>query len=1221
MKFQSEFPKSLVTWPGGGTAENVYHELNEKYLNTLGGAYPVGKNCWHGGIHINESNNPIYPMTNGVLIAYRINDTFLTVPRKKIIDKTEYGKLDDKSLYDERQPQNEIERAMHNNNPTYELNDPDAVEKITNGFILLKQSIVIPKGDKDTAPYAIPYFTLYANLRPYCEIDEFADFFKDFRPVSRETRKRVPFYLAWRFKVTSDSIPQTKYTEKDGIKVFAYSTCSIKTNIFEHDVWECAFDNGTTIAAVSKNDLEITGTHYKTKEDGVRAYSFSMTSPDEKYLVATLKRDKDYYSVERHDFPGRKFTYQGGYVKGYMSPDEIYSRPDWYLHLPWLSAYKGLHTKAEVNDLLQGSGAKYQCTEADESKIILRVTTAIDNGMTPYVFNKFENVNRYKIVRFVDFMKQMVNRNLLQQALDFFDGYIDYSEDAIKPTLTADKRFVKELIINREAVNNRKNGRLKTKSPIFIVVARPDSVVFDPGQYKNQDNQFACYYQSVSGPIRIKPFVDLNSNTYNALEATGRADDIEAYRVTPVNCALREGSFIEIPKNERFANDALGRAEGLIPCRFYPEKDTKVLIKADGLEHKEATGRVREPNGLCTQTAPGLVAYDHFITGNARYLLEPGAEFEVINGHEYLENPAGGNVLRIRYQDRELYVKTVKPENFNRKLALGEKYKANTAVNTKEAVNSKTVLGYANSHRQYKTDFYYDCATFFLTNTFMAETAGREAPVYVIPEHEVLYEESDYGSQEHSFEAGTVINYSEAGEKEGDAILQVSIASVELPRWLRKADLNKATFTKEALTLDEAAKITLFTQNPLEYQFTEKERTGILADTLVLLKEKKVVKTAAMVEYCQHTLGDKLFYLRKLDRDAYKENILDWEKHFIVYDPQSDNLVYNPADKPEKEIEEVIRKEPPPAGREWTAKELVALKRTLFCKHPLEWDKTKYDSALIKNRMCLGDEDRHKILREKVEKMDIWSSIKDNEAIKQPTNNFWFAHPIYFLNHLDKAGLLDQSFNPYFGKGDIVRGDKAVRVVDNPGFAPKYKEQKGNNYEGGIFKKPGTDETFAVPTGIFGQWYADFARYHEGVDFRGEKGAPIYSFIHAKVIECGWTNSSYGQIVLFANAIGKGMYMIAHLDRISDGIEKDVQVSPGDIVGYVGNSGGNFAEHLHVSYYDVQYDQSRERTYYIGKDTNTKLTFTGIIGYNKESEKNPFWHNSGSCASKNATNV
>jgi murein DD-endopeptidase MepM/ murein hydrolase activator NlpD len=205
-------------------------------------------------------------------------------------------------------------------------------------------------------------------------------------------------------------------------------------------------------------------------------------------------------------------------------------------------------------------------------------------------------------------------------------------------------------------------------------------------------------------------------------------------------------------------------------------------------------------------------------------------------------------------------------------------------------------------------------------------------------------------------------------------------------------------------------------------------------------------------------------------------------------------------------------------------------------------------------------------------------------------------------------------------------------VVDNPGFAPKYKKREGNDYEGDIFKNPRTGESFAVPTGIFGQWYEEVGRWHEGVDFRGEEGAPVYSLIHAKVVACGWTDTTYGQVVIFANENDKGMYMIAHLHEIAAGIEKGVSVSPGGIVGKVGGSAYENGEkklrrwnpHLHVSYYDLQYDEASKDTGAYGKtDTDGNISFGGnaLIGFDKFAERNPFWHASGRRADDNATNI
>ena len=228
-----------------------------------------------------------------------------------------------------------------------------------------------------------------------------------------------------------------------------------------------------------------------------------------------------------------------------------------------------------------------------------------------------------------------------------------------------------------------------------------------------------------------------------------------------------------------------------------------------------------------------------------------------------------------------------------------------------------------------------------------------------------------------------------------------------------------------------------------------------------------------------------------------------------------------------------------------------------------------------------------------------WSQgLKEGNALTE--NNFWFAHPVYFLNHLDRAGLSDASFNPYANKviarqvsdkERTLRG-RSVVVKDNPGFAPEWVD-RGFPYEGDVFKANG--QAYAVPTGIFNQEYHSVTRgiyRHEGIDFRGrgrtwkekkEKkdenidfiGEKILSFIHGKVINCGWVDRGLGRILVVANEHGKGIYLLAHLSGFAQGITRRSRIEPGDVVAYVGRSGENRNEarwdpHLHLEYFDIE---------------------------------------------------
>lgn len=58
-------------------------------------------------------------------------------------------------------------------------------------------------------------------------------------------------------------------------------------------------------------------------------------------------------------------------------------------------------------------------------------------------------------------------------------------------------------------------------------------------------------------------------------------------------------------------------------------------------------------------------------------------------------------------------------------------------------------------------------------------------------------------------------------------------------------------------------------------------------------------------------------------------------------------------------------------------------------------------------------DDKETYLQNIAEAQDICSGISNREIIDGELN-LWFAHPIYFIDHLDKMGLL--GINPYLGE-------------------------------------------------------------------------------------------------------------------------------------------------------------------------------------------------------------
>jgi LysM repeat protein len=103
----------------------------------------------------------------------------------------------------------------------------------------------------------------------------------------------------------------------------------------------------------------------------------------------------------------------------------------------------------------------------------------------------------------------------------------------------------------------------------------------------------------------------------------------------------------------------------------------------------------------------------------------------------------------------------------------------------------------------------------------------------------------------------------------------------------------------------------------------------------------------------------------------------------------------------------------------------------------------------------------------------------------------------------------------------------------------------------GYFKNP-------VPNGIKSR---GITSKHKGVDIAAKTGTPIYASAPGKVLaaKIGW-NGGYGNMIILQHPNGtKTLY--AHMSKL--GTTTGAQVSQGQVIGYVGNTGRSTGPHLH----------------------------------------------------------
>ena len=107
-------------------------------------------------------------------------------------------------------------------------------------------------------------------------------------------------------------------------------------------------------------------------------------------------------------------------------------------------------------------------------------------------------------------------------------------------------------------------------------------------------------------------------------------------------------------------------------------------------------------------------------------------------------------------------------------------------------------------------------------------------------------------------------------------------------------------------------------------------------------------------------------------------------------------------------------------------------------------------------------------------------------------------------------------------------------------------------------------------------------KMHYGMDFSAPVGTPIYSTGDGKVIEVSGSkrsHSGYGLAVTVDHGFGYET-LYAHMNRFN--VKVGQEVKRGDVIGYVGNTGGSTAPHLH---YEVHHNgRAVNPQYYYFKD-------------------------------------
>jgi murein DD-endopeptidase MepM/ murein hydrolase activator NlpD len=186
-------------------------------------------------------------------------------------------------------------------------------------------------------------------------------------------------------------------------------------------------------------------------------------------------------------------------------------------------------------------------------------------------------------------------------------------------------------------------------------------------------------------------------------------------------------------------------------------------------------------------------------------------------------------------------------------------------------------------------------------------------------------------------------------------------------------------------------------------------------------------------------------------------------------------------------------------------------------------------------------------------------SVEPSAIIEWEPNGLFNATPETVL----VSGM--QVFVPG-GQGEQINWTPRVESSgdSNGGAGATIAFEQGDPGSCGQQPNPGGFGGWSRPLGGY-TWMRGVSGIHSGVDLAAAPGTPVSAALGGNVIFRGWNSFGYGYLIVLAH--GPFITMYAHLSDIY--VACGQSVSPGTIIGAVGNSGNSSGPHLH---FEVRYN-------------------------------------------------
>jgi murein DD-endopeptidase MepM/ murein hydrolase activator NlpD len=125
----------------------------------------------------------------------------------------------------------------------------------------------------------------------------------------------------------------------------------------------------------------------------------------------------------------------------------------------------------------------------------------------------------------------------------------------------------------------------------------------------------------------------------------------------------------------------------------------------------------------------------------------------------------------------------------------------------------------------------------------------------------------------------------------------------------------------------------------------------------------------------------------------------------------------------------------------------------------------------------------------------------------------------------------------------------------------EYFDETGRNTKGFLLATPVAVVRVTSSFGMRLHPILGYTRMHQGIDFGGATGTPIYAAGDGVVTRAGWAGG-YGNLVQIRHD-GAWSTGYGHMSRFAAGIRPGVHVHQGEAIGYIGATGEATGPHLH----------------------------------------------------------